>query len=274
MLWYNAARSGEAIDLGYSPANYLPVLTLGHVGIALYGNLFSSGRGLLFFAPVLILGLFGIKVFWRRWRAEALLVYIVVIASYLLFATRPNWATIWPWGPRYIEPLVPLLMIPVAFALPRLWPQRTSRSAVSALVAVSVALQVLAVLVPYGTWLHKVRPVYGEEGCVFDWRCNPYWGQIDTLRRARLDPIPLASVTGAAGPMSAEVKRYFRESLDFWFVYAYRLGVPAALWGTGCVALIVLTAGASWRLCAALADATSARVAASSSGRPEEGDTG
>ena len=30
-----------------------------------------------------------------------------------------------------------------------------------------------------------------------------------------------------------------RHSLDFWFIYAYRLGIPAAAWGALLAALLV-----------------------------------
>jgi hypothetical protein len=247
-VWYNTVRTGSALDAGYPPGSVATVLDPARVAVALYGNMLSSGRGLLLFSPILVLGLWGIGGFWRQHRAEAAFVYSLIIANYLFFATRGNWATIWPWGPRYIEPLTPLLIVPVAFAVGDLWGRTKGRRAIVTLVAVSAAVQVLAILVPYGSWLHKVRPVHGERGCVFDWQCNPLWGQIDTLTRVSFEPMSASDLTDAGGPMDVEAKGAFRETLDFWFVYAFRLGAPALLWALPCLALVATSALASRRL--------------------------
>ncbi len=77
-------------------------------------------------------------------------------------------------------------------------------------------------------------------------RYFPILGQLHTLRRVRFDHIPAQALQGDV--VTEEVKDNLRHSLDFWFIYAYRLGVPARLWAPLLVILIAITGLATRRL--------------------------
>ena len=144
----------------------------------------------------------------------------------------------WPWGPRFLLVLAPLVMAAVGFALLRLWPKRGWRRVIVGLIVISCLVQVLAIAVPYGTYIHHVEDVTGTwRSAIWNPHYSPILGQIHTLRRVSFDRVPLAALHGRRIPQ--EVKMDLRHSLDFWFIYAYRLGIPAAAWGPLLAALLV-----------------------------------
>jgi hypothetical protein len=125
--------------------------------------------------------------------------------------------------------VTPLVTVFVGFALAQLWKTKWGRRVVFALAAVSVTIQLLAIAVPFGTYLHYVKKTAGSPRVtVLNWRYCPILGQIHTLRRVRFERVPPEALTG--GFVAEDVKMNLRHSLDFWFVYAYRLGVPGAVW--------------------------------------------
>jgi len=245
-LWYNDLRSGSITNPGYSGGYIATTDPLGFL-IAVFGNTFSTGRGFFLYSPVALLMFWGIKPLWRRWRAESLLIWALVILFGGFFCSRPGWYTIWPWGPRYLVILAPLVIIALGFALQRLWSRSLSRKLIIALIAVSILVQLLAIAVPYGTYLHYVEDSTGTwRTPIWNPRYFPVLGQIHTLRRVRFDHIPVQALQEDV--VTEEVKSNLRHSLDFWFIYAYRLGVPARLWGLLLLILIAVTGFAAWRL--------------------------
>ena len=245
-LWYNALRSGVVTNPGYSGGYIATTDPLGFL-IAVFGNTFSTGRGFFIYSPIALLMFWGIRPLWRRWHAESLLIWALVALFGGFFCSRPGWYTIWPWGPRYLVILAPLAMIAVGFALQRLWSRSTPRKLIIALIAVSIVVQLLAIAVPYGTYLRHVEDVTGTwRTPIFNARYFPILGQLHTLRGVRFDHISAEALQGDV--VTEEVKSNLRHSLDFWFIYAYRLGVPAKLWAPLLVILIAVTGIAAWRL--------------------------
>ncbi len=83
--------------------------------VGLHGLLFSSGKGLFWFSPAVILGIWG----WMRIPKKQRWVALLVIATYLPFfiamAKWRNWAGGWCWGPRHIVQVFPPIMLGAAF---------------------------------------------------------------------------------------------------------------------------------------------------------------
>jgi Dolichyl-phosphate-mannose-protein mannosyltransferase len=83
------------------------------LGVGLYGLLFSPGKGLIWYAPAVILAPWAFVLFAKRHRglAEA---FICFVGGYLLLLSKyVVWNGGWDWGPRYLLPCVPLLIIPL-----------------------------------------------------------------------------------------------------------------------------------------------------------------
>ena len=100
---YNLARTGQLFDLGYAAdETFSTPLWLG-----LSGFLFSPGKSLFLFSPILLAALFGIPALLRQDRATALLSLAVVVAYPLLYAGWFMWWGGWSWGPRFLVPILP-----------------------------------------------------------------------------------------------------------------------------------------------------------------------
>jgi hypothetical protein len=101
--WVNWLRWGSPFDFGYHHAQETfstPPL------VGLWGLLLSPGKGLLVYAPVLLLPpLFG-RALWRRGRAEVILA-LAITATYLAIYCRwYDWTGGIAWGPRFLVPLI------------------------------------------------------------------------------------------------------------------------------------------------------------------------
>jgi len=143
VLWYNVARFGDPLQTGYTGVQRFSTPLL----IGLAGLTISPGRSLFLYAPVL-LGIFpAFRHLWRRRRPE-LLAVLAIGLSYLLFYSRWfMWHGGVAWGPRTLLPTVPLLALLLTPLLDGL--SRGGRRAFSALIGVSIAVQVLGISVDF-----------------------------------------------------------------------------------------------------------------------------
>ncbi len=91
----------------------------------LVGQMVGPGRSLWLYSPALIIALLGWRRAFDRDRAASWMV-VALCASRLLFVSaRSDWWGGWGIGPRYLVPLVPLLLLPLAEVLDQLY--RASR---------------------------------------------------------------------------------------------------------------------------------------------------
>jgi hypothetical protein len=150
VLGYNAMRTG-------SP--FMPALALPQFGNRLAGGSIVRGlvgitlpsRGILMHSPVIVL-----LALWpwarRHYPPQVNALVAAVLAGsalYTLMICRlVHWHGYASWGPRYLVPVLPLLYFPVALVLAAYWD--CHRNALAALVAVSIALNVLAVVINPG----------------------------------------------------------------------------------------------------------------------------
>ena len=83
---------------------------------SVYGVTLSPYRGFFFFAPVLLVALFGIAPWWRDRRNECALA-LLTLAGLLVFNVSFNgWEAGFAIGGRYLVPLIPLLAIAILYA--------------------------------------------------------------------------------------------------------------------------------------------------------------
>jgi hypothetical protein len=122
LRWENAFNFGVATGATASGAAAGAAVpnthfSFGHMLVGLYGFLLSPGRSIFLYSPPALLGLFAFRRFYEVRRAEALL-FATVGCTYLLFyASQDLWYGGFAWGPRYLLPVVPLLVIPSAYLL-------------------------------------------------------------------------------------------------------------------------------------------------------------
>jgi len=118
---YNAARFGSPLETGYSKGDRYafrdthPPHTLASLMEGLYGLLISPGKGLLEYAPPLLLAPLGIAAGWARRRPEILLLSTLFLFDLIAHANvLIRWLGGWSWGPRFLVPTLPLALLLLA----------------------------------------------------------------------------------------------------------------------------------------------------------------
>jgi hypothetical protein len=180
-------------------------------------NLFSLYRSLFIYAPPVLLFFLGARGFARRCRAQLWL--IAAIAGYVLVVYSKWWAWHggWCWGPRFLVPLIPLMLLPglVVIGHGRRW-----------LLAPAVVLGALGFVVQLGAVLINYTAAYD------------YWikiGRLDWAEAGIQNFSPIATHLKALTTTSPA-------SYDLWIVQAARHGGAAWFWlaGFGAVAGVTL----------------------------------
>lgn len=115
---YNVARFGDPLETGRAVNDEL-ARRYGYGEFVspfrgLYGLTLSPGKGLLFFAPAVALGIGAWPSFRRRWPLEGLVWAATAVTRILFLASRSDWHGGFSLGPRLLVMLVPFLLLPVA----------------------------------------------------------------------------------------------------------------------------------------------------------------
>ncbi len=243
---YNAARFGSPLETGYGEVAWDTPLALG-----VYGLLFSAGKGLFLYNPILLLGLGGLLVFYRKHRAETIL-FLALFVVYLFFhAPFHYWSGGWNWGPRFLLPVAPFLILPggALLAEDRI---RGRWALMIVLMALGLLIQLPAILVDHSRYLVCLSEVYTEE--FYDKSIyEPAFSPIAHQWPAALEAVRLfsaednrrylqtlmaerqarrARVALTENQISDELiweEELFRLNVpDFWWIHLYLLGAPAS----------------------------------------------
>jgi hypothetical protein len=235
--WYNYARFGNALDLGYQGGTSFPTPIL----TGIFGLLLSPGKGFFWFAPVGILILWGGRMFLRKFRAEALLLAAIVISTLALYATYFAWGGDGSWGPRYL-----VVVLPLVFLAMGAWLTTASffvKRLAIVLFIVGCVVQVGGVSVYQGNYLRKIgefpftrpftdpefmykshfvpgfSPIVGHWKMLTDNVSSHLGGDVPDLR-------PTSGPVQKRVPLSEESKPALLRTLDYWFMYAIYSGFP------------------------------------------------
>ena len=182
---YNAVRFGTPWDAGYTPAESFSAF----LPRSLAGFLLSPGRSLFVYSPILLLALAGLPFFWRQHRPETLLIGWITATYLLVYGSWFMWWGGWGWGPRFLVPLVPFLILPLAWVAGNFvrWP-RPAQAAALLVTLISVGVQVPGVAVDFNQYLaNLLAQGVGAEETIFNLRYWPVWGHLALLRERVLD---------------------------------------------------------------------------------------
>jgi hypothetical protein len=246
-LWmlYNLVRFGHPLDTGLLRDPNVRFDTPLLVG--LYGLLASPGRSLFIYAPLTAAGVVALFRLARTDRSTVLFFAAFPLVFLPLYSTMHQWDGGESWGPRYLVPVMPFLILPLAPWFGARFPRRL----LALVFAVSIAVQLPGVLVDFS----KAQQAYARSKTNYSIALTRYtWEGAPLVLNARtaLDILPrnVRYLTGRAQPPSvgltaSETARDFSQqfafSLDFWWLYLYYLGAvpaPAAL-GLGAVPLLI-----------------------------------
>ncbi len=171
-LWFENLRSGTTQNLanplniaGRGVAPFLdipkPVFFEG-----IYGQLFSPGRSIFLYSPILLVTIF----FWHRIKKviypETLVFLILSIITIIFFASQRTFdaqrgvAAIWhgesSWGPRYLSPLIPFGILIVSWIFVKLSkPQKLF--IFFPLLLIGFYINMLGILMPYQIKYHDLQ---------------------------------------------------------------------------------------------------------------------
>jgi hypothetical protein len=112
LLLYNYLRWGSITSSGYEAVTH--GFWNHNVLWGLWGQLFSPGKSVFLFSPVLLLALVGTPRLVARRPTVALAIGLTVVPIVLIYARYQFWSGDWGWGPRYLVFALPVLVLPVA----------------------------------------------------------------------------------------------------------------------------------------------------------------
>jgi hypothetical protein len=151
IAWYNWSRFGSVTDFGYSNSPLTLSAPLNFLGL-----LFSPGKGLVFYSPLVVLGALGLPRMWRQDRYLTLSLLTFLVTLTFLSGTSTYWGDE-VWGPRYIVPAAWTLLVPIAW-----WASTAARRRVLAGVTVlAILVQVIAVSAQYAHYTNVVKALTG-----------------------------------------------------------------------------------------------------------------
>ena len=163
--WYNFVRFGNPLEAGYGDEARVwtsPALQ----GLA--GLLISPGRGLVIYCPLVIVSAMGAKRFADRFRLELLFILLCVFWLAAAYSKWHMWHGGWCWGPRFLVPILPLLVIPVA-AVIQSPPRRPAEQLVlGLLLGFSFVVALSGVLVNYNDYHNWAYSMANSRGA-FGW---------------------------------------------------------------------------------------------------------
>jgi hypothetical protein len=180
--YYNWAHYGSALATGYGSGGREEFTTPPLYG--LLGLLVSAYRGIVWFAPSVVVGALVLPVAYRRAPALAVAAGGVAVVTLATFAAWWTWWGGYTWGPRFLLPACPLLclMVPLAWdGLARGW-----RWLVGVLVVVSGFVQLPGVLVDFNRFekaLREVVPDFPRSGGIWGPAVSPLLAHLRTLGR-------------------------------------------------------------------------------------------
>lgn len=193
----NWLRFGSPLSSGYGDegegfvfnyATSLPALLVG------------PGKGLFVFAPPLIIALWGLRSFWRRQRDITLLIAELGIGNLLLYGAWAMWWGGWSWGPRFLVPVIPFLLLPLAELLVR--PRRAIVFLIALTALAGTFVNALGSIVDFNEYLATLLRS-GITDLEMIWAPNlwPPLGHLDLLRKGVVDVLWLSRGTALAPMM-------------------------------------------------------------------------
>jgi len=258
---YNFKRFGSPVA-SYSREYSLEILITG-----LKGLLFSPGKSLFLYNPIILLAIPGLVSLWRQHRTWAMYIIFGFTGCLLLHASIINFHGNICWGPRYLCRYFPLLFVPIAFFLFRV-PQWSliRRSTIIVIAALSIGVQIAAVSLHCNRELSEMNFAAGPDGNHKQWTMLiPKWTMFEPeahILKHRFQNLSIAideMIHGKIPPWPAEKPLPMTQDnkvqdpnlryLAFWpfhltyYLPTIRPDLALPLWGSTLVLLIGIIIG-------------------------------
>ncbi|UCE17517.1 MAG: hypothetical protein JSV84_11560 [Gemmatimonadota bacterium] len=109
LFYYNYVRFLDIFDVSGTGLRHFS----GKVYVGLYGYLFSPGKSIFIWSPPVILFFFSIKKFYHDHKFESLLFLWIILFQIVFYSKSDFWHGDAGFGPRYIVPIIPFMILPV-----------------------------------------------------------------------------------------------------------------------------------------------------------------
>lgn len=120
--WYNFLRTGIFYKSPVQTSVYAGNNALdGNIFVGLSGLLFSPGKSIFIYAPLILISIFLFRRFARQYPKEAIYTSILAIFWLLLHARLRSWYGAAGWGPRHLITILPIIFLPFAVNLEYIW---------------------------------------------------------------------------------------------------------------------------------------------------------
>lgn len=182
-LLHNYLTLGSLLPSYYVPGQN-PGFSFADFGEGLAGTLFSPGRGLFLYCPLVLLAFVGI---WLAWKQRAGSIYLALAAlpvlHWLLLASRENWWGGFSYGPRLFADMFPVFfvfLIPVMKEiagigqLPKSWTRPALATAFGILFAAGVWINEKGTGWPAWDWNGYPESVDHAPQRNWDWNDTPW----------------------------------------------------------------------------------------------------
>lgn len=127
--------------------------------LGLYGYLFSAGKSVFIYNPILILSVFYYRKFFKQY-CQLSYLFILLIVFFLMPHLGFRFWTDEAWGPRKLLPLIPILLLPLGLGLKSgLLASILKKTAFYCLLTASFLMQFLGALYDYGTQMWLLRQI-------------------------------------------------------------------------------------------------------------------
>ena len=234
IAYHNHLRYGNILLTGYhldiltQKGGYLAFIPT-QIFTAFYGLLFSTGRGIIFFLPLICL----LPIAYRKFRSshpnEARLFFGYSLMLFILLLPMIDWHAGSSWGPRYLLPILPFCIFPLGVLTEIKWIRR--------LTVLGFFIQLPAVLMNPYLFLHFVQDkkigatIYAPHqigDLLFSPNLSPIIGGYYQLTSAihRLITGQSLDYTISSGTerfVSASLKNY--DLIDIWWVNTLRTNI-------------------------------------------------
>lgn len=209
---YNSVRFGGAFTSGYEFSANEGFIHPIYYGA--FGLLLSSYRGVLWYSPLMWAALGGWRGLSRQHRGLAWTALALVTVNVLGLASWWSWHGGLVWGPRFMVPVLPLMILFVLPLIHAATTQRAARYGLIGLAAVSAGVQGLGTFYKYVHWPNYLNVQYTgditniasglQDVVMFDPRTSAIWGHALYLLRGGGD-VALAWWGASAGVVAAHM---------------------------------------------------------------------
>jgi hypothetical protein len=247
LLLYNLARFGSPLDSGYNFAEGEGFTSPFSLGV--FGLLLSPYRGVFWFNPILLLVIPGGLLLWRRSRPLTAIILIASLTQIVTYASWWSWHGGIVWGPRFLLPVIPLLVILLLPVIDRVVISAKWGLVFALLFSLSLFIQLIAaafsmiphVIYLYENYAHEIVDGFFtgyDEAVVFELAASPVLAQVRiALSGEGLQPallrtgdvfhaLLIALIIGAA-LLSWRARRAWHRAVVIGLIAASLLGIAA-----------------------------------------------